>query len=70
VLRELAAASKATLTAKQAERLRGTLQFICNSSILGGAGLVQQCAPEAWNDDWESALLFLKMILQKDRLPQ
>ena len=34
VLRELEAASKSKLTAKQAERLCGKLQFICNSSIL------------------------------------
>ena len=28
------------------------------------------CASEAWNDDLESARLFLEMILHKDRLPQ
>jgi hypothetical protein len=33
VLRELEAASKSKLTAKQAERLCGKLQFICNISI-------------------------------------
>lgn len=44
VLRELEAASKATLTAKQAERLCGKLQFICNSSIFGGVGRAQTLA--------------------------
>jgi len=44
VLRELEAASKSNLTAKQAERLCGKLQFICNSSIFGGVGRAQTLA--------------------------
>ena len=44
VLRELEAASKSKLTAKQAERLCGKLQFICNSSIFGGVGRAQTLA--------------------------
>ena len=44
VLRELEAASKSTLSARQAERLCGKLQFICNSSIFGGVGRAQTLA--------------------------
>ncbi|MFN9685582.1 MAG: hypothetical protein ACK583_10025, partial [Cyanobacteriota bacterium] len=44
VLRELEAASQSTLSAKQAERLCGKLQFICNSSIFGGVGRAQTLA--------------------------
>ena len=44
VLLELEAASQSTLSAKQAERLCGKLQFICNSSIFGGVGRAQTLA--------------------------
>jgi hypothetical protein len=75
VLRELEAASKSTLTAGQAERLCGKLQFICNISIFGGVGRAQTLALHRWSQsrsmDWraelESALLFLEMILHLPR---
>ena len=44
VLRELEAASKSTLSAKQAERLCGKLQSICNSPIFGSVGRAKTLA--------------------------